>query len=153
MSKRIAFGNKENTISRKSDEQQSKQLEKADLWSPHCGISQGGALQPATFKTLVSSLFPMVFLTENNYHSRIIDSLQVCKITLYYFMCRNFKYYLLTGVPTEDSNHLVVWLESSLSPWRICILCYPKCAQWRFWSDYANASAELNLCLAHVGIQ
>ena len=26
-----------------------------------------------------------------------------------------------------------------------CFLGYTKCAQWRFWSDYANVQAELNL--------
>ena len=30
-----------------------------------------------------------------------------------------------------------------------CSLGYPKCAQWRFWSDCANAQADLNLCLVH----
>ena len=26
-----------------------------------------------------------------------------------------------------------------------CTVCYPKCAQWRFWSACANAQADLNL--------
>ena len=30
------------------------------------------------------------------------------------------------------------------------ILGYPKCAQWRFWSDCANAHADLNLRWAHM---
>ena len=30
------------------------------------------------------------------------------------------------------------------------ILGYPKCAQWRFWSDCANAQADLNLRWAHM---
>ena len=34
---------------------------------------------------------------------------------------------------------------------KLCILGYPKCAQWRFWSDCANAQADLNLRLGgHV---
>ena len=35
--------------------------------------------------------------------------------------------------------------ESSLSASRNCILSYPKCAQWRFRSDCANAQSDLNL--------
>ena len=31
-----------------------------------------------------------------------------------------------------------------------CILGDPKCAQWRFWSDCANAQADLNLRWAHM---
>ena len=31
---------------------------------------------------------------------------------------------------------------------KFCILGYPKCAQWRFWSDCLNAHADLNLCWA-----
>ena len=30
-----------------------------------------------------------------------------------------------------------------------CTLGYPKCAQWRFWSDCTRAQADLNLCWAH----
>ena len=33
---------------------------------------------------------------------------------------------------------------------KVCILGYPKCAQWRFWSDCANEQADLNLCWAHM---
>ena len=31
-----------------------------------------------------------------------------------------------------------------------CILGYPKCAQWRFWSDCANAQSDLNLRWANI---
>ena len=31
-----------------------------------------------------------------------------------------------------------------------CILCYPKCAKRRFWSDCANAQSDLNLRWAHI---
>ena len=43
-----------------------------------------------------------------------------------------------------------VWSQYSLYTWRSCILGYPKCAQCRFWSDCANAQADLNLRNAHV---
>ena len=28
---------------------------------------------------------------------------------------------------------------------KLCILGYPKCAQWRFWSDCANAQSDLKI--------
>ena len=31
-----------------------------------------------------------------------------------------------------------------------CILDYPKCAQWRFWTICANIQADLNLSWAHM---
>ena len=31
-----------------------------------------------------------------------------------------------------------------------CILSYPKCVQWRCWSDCANAQSDHNLHLAHM---
>ena len=31
-----------------------------------------------------------------------------------------------------------------------CILRYPKCAKWKFWSDCANAQADLNFRWAHL---
>ena len=33
---------------------------------------------------------------------------------------------------------------------KLCTLGYPKCAQRRFWSDCANAQADLNLRWAHM---
>ena len=33
---------------------------------------------------------------------------------------------------------------------KICILGYPKCAKWRFWSDFADVQTDLNLCWAHM---
>ena len=30
------------------------------------------------------------------------------------------------------------------------ILCYQKCAQWRFWSDWANVQSDLNLHWVHM---
>ena len=32
---------------------------------------------------------------------------------------------------------------------KLCTLCYLKCAQWRFLSDYANVQADLSLRSAH----
>ena len=41
--------------------------------------------------------------------------------------------------------------ESSLSAWsNFGIIGYPKCAQWRFWSDCANVQADMNLRCAHL---
>ena len=64
------------------------------------------------------------------------------------------KTYLLTCAPNEDSNHpaharnriraFIVRMK------KLCILGYPKCAQWRFWSACANAQADLNLRWAHM---
>ena len=33
---------------------------------------------------------------------------------------------------------------------KLCILGYPKCAQWKFWSDCVKMQANLNLCWAHM---
>ena len=33
---------------------------------------------------------------------------------------------------------------------KLCILGYPKCAGWRFWSDCANAQSDLNLHWTHM---
>ena len=62
--------------------------------------------------------------------------------------------YLLTYAPNEDSDQLAhsrslirVFVVRMKKVW---ILGYPKCAQWRFWSDCANAQADLNLRWAHM---
>ena len=63
--------------------------------------------------------------------------------------------YRLTGGSNEDSNQpahprrlvrvFVVLMKT------VYILGYQKCAQWRFWSDCANAQSDLNSSLgAHV---
>ena len=55
--------------------------------------------------------------------------------------------------PTKTQISLrsrAVWSESSLSAGRNCILRYPESAHWRFWSDCANAQADLNLHWAHM---
>ena len=41
-------------------------------------------------------------------------------------------------------------IRTFVSMKKLCILGYPKCAQWRFWSDCANAQADLNLRWAHI---
>ena len=41
-----------------------------------------------------------------------------------------------------------VWSESSLSAWRK-LGSYPLSAQWRLWSDWADAQADLSLHWAH----
>ena len=61
---------------------------------------------------------------------------------------------LLTCAPSEDSNQpahsrslirvFVVRVK------KLCILGYPKCFQWRFWSDYVNAQADLSPRWAHM---
>ena len=33
---------------------------------------------------------------------------------------------------------------------KLCVIDHYKCAQWRFWSDCANAQADLNLRWAHM---
>ena len=56
--------------------------------------------------------------------------------------------------PTKTQISLgirAVWSESSLSAWRkLFILGYPIFAQWGFWSDWANAQADLNLHWMHM---
>ena len=64
------------------------------------------------------------------------------------------KMYLLSFAPDQDSNQsahprnlirvLIVRMKT------LCFLGYPKCAQRRFWSDCANAQADMNLRLAHM---
>ena len=58
------------------------------------------------------------------------------------------KRFFLTYSPNEDSNQaghpfslisLLCSYVEALHSW------FPKCAQWRFWSDCANAQADLNL--------
>ena len=43
-----------------------------------------------------------------------------------------------------------VWSVFVVHMKKLCILGYPKCAQWRFWSDCANAQADPTLCWAHM---
>ena len=47
---------------------------------------------------------------------------------------------------TQISLHIrEVWSEYIFVRMKkLCIVCYPKCAQWRFWPDCTNAQAELN---------
>ena len=49
------------------------------------------------------------------------------------------------------SNHFrAVWSVLVVHMKKLCICGHPKCAQWRFWSDCANAQADLNLRWAHT---
>ena len=63
------------------------------------------------------------------------------------------KTHLLISAPNEDSNQpahpcsLTRVFDIRLK--KLCILVYPNCAQWRCWSDCANAQADLNLRWAH----
>ena len=50
----------------------------------------------------------------------------------------------------EDSNQPVHACSPDQSYFKHCILDNPKCAQWRIWSDCANAQADLNLRWAHM---
>ena len=66
----------------------------------------------------------------------------------------NVRKYLLTCAPNEDSNQpahprslIRVFVVHKKILW---ILGYPKRAQRRFWSDCANAQADLNLRWAHM---
>ena len=62
--------------------------------------------------------------------------------------------YILTCAPNEDSNqpaHLRSLFRAFIIRMKkLCILGYPKCAKWRFWSDCANAQADLNLRSAYM---
>ena len=64
------------------------------------------------------------------------------------------KTYPLTYAPNEDS-YQPVHPRSLISVFvvhmkKLCILDYPKCAQWRFWSDCAKAQVDLDLRWAHM---
>ena len=56
--------------------------------------------------------------------------------------------------PTKTQINLrihAVWSVSSLSAWRnFTLLVIQNSAQWRFWSDCANAQADLTLRWAHM---
>ena len=62
--------------------------------------------------------------------------------------------YLLTCAPNDDSNqsaHSHSLIRIFVVPMKnLCIRGYQKCGQWRFWSDCANAHADLNLRWAHI---
>ena len=56
------------------------------------------------------------------------------------------KIYLRTSAPNEDSNQ-PVHSHSLIRVFvvgrkKLCILGHPKCTQWRFWSDCANADSS-----------
>ena len=56
---------------------------------------------------------------------------------------------------TQISLHIrAVWSVFKICVKKLCILGYPKYAQWRFWSDFAKEKAgpqaDLNFCWAHI---
>ena len=67
---------------------------------------------------------------------------------------RGEKTYLLTCAPNEDSDQTAhprsLIRVSVVRMKKLCLFGYPKCAQWRFWSDCANAQADLNLLWVHM---
>ena len=44
---------------------------------------------------------------------------------------------------TQVSLHMIRVFDVCMR--KLCILGYPKCTQWWFWSDFANVKADLNL--------
>ena len=83
---------------------------------------------------------------------RINKSCQRERIIWYELQCE--KTYLLTCAPNEDSKH-TAHARSLIRVFvvrkkKLCITVCQKCAQWRFWSDYVNAQADLTLSLAHT---
>ena len=69
------------------------------------------------------------------------------------------KTYILTCAPNEDSNQLayphnmirvLIVRMKRLCLKRLCFLHYPKRAHRRFWTDCANAQADLILRLVHM---
>ena len=64
----------------------------------------------------------------------------------------NVTSYLLES-PTKTQISLcirAVWSVFVICLKKLCILGYLNHAQWRFWSDCANAQADLNLLWAHM---
>ena len=43
-----------------------------------------------------------------------------------------------------------VWSGLIVHMKKLCIFGYPKCTQWRFWSDCMNVQVDLNLRWAHI---
>ena len=65
------------------------------------------------------------------------------------------KKYLLTHVPWQRGlkstcAFCAVWWVFVPRVKKFCVLDYPKCGQWRFWSNCANAQSDLNLRCAHM---
>ena len=64
------------------------------------------------------------------------------------------KKYFLTCAPNEDSNQ-PVYPHSLISVFivrikKLCSLGYPKCAQWRVWSDSAKTRDDANFRWKHM---
>ena len=70
-----------------------------------------------------------------------------------YQLVHNVKKYTFVHLRSEKTQIRLrireVWSVFVFSMKKVYTLGYQKCAQWRFWSDCANAQADLNLRLAH----
>ena len=52
-----------------------------------------------------------------------------------------------TNQPVHPRSLIRVFV---ISMKKLCILGYPYCTLWRFWSDCKNVLTDLNLCWAHM---
>ena len=59
-------------------------------------------------------------------------------------------WYVLPTMTQISLRFCTVWSVFLVRVKKLCIPVYPKCVQWRFWSDCANAQADLNLRWAHT---
>ena len=65
------------------------------------------------------------------------------------YLVRNVKIHIFWHVRQTHPRSLIRVFVFRLK--KLCILDISKCAQWRFWSDCANAQADLNLRWSHMG--
>ena len=68
-------------------------------------------------------------------------------------MCRNIKYVPSEMCAKPSLMSLRIGIMTRVFVVRmknLCIIGYPKRAQWRFWSDCAIAQSDLNLRWAHM---
>ena len=97
---------------------------------------------------MVNTYLPKFHWTENIWSCKLEFCNGLCELM-------HEKTYLLTCAPNEDSDEpahprslIIVFVVRVVLR---CILGYPKCAQWRFWSDCVNVQADLNLLWeAHI---
>ena len=72
---------------------------------------------------------------------------RIRKCSVYIIESQREKTYLPTCDPIAQSDQSLPFVVHRK---KHRILGYPNCAQWRFWSDCANAQADLNLRWAHM---
>ena len=65
-------------------------------------------------------------------------------------LSRNLRKHTFWNVRPLKTQTCLIRVVVVLMIYNLCILSYPKCAQWRFWSDCANAQADLNLQWAYI---